>query len=872
LEVLGHVVRKGFMEVPDKALAAVGELEAPKSVKEVQRFLGLVGYFRRFIVNFAAIAVPLTDLTKTGTGGSCGWAWGEPQQAAFELLRARLLQKPVLRMAVRQGGIGYTPFVLETDASDIAVGAVLLQRGEDGHMHPCAYLSRQLQKAERNYTVSERECLAVIFAIGKWRAYIADGPFTVVSDHGALAFLMTQPNLTGRLARWALTLQQYTFKIVHRPGKENAAADALSRLRTVTAAATEGLTTQEDRKLMAEQLRHVSEPTVPQEGDGQSIGGRERPAMTQSRSNASVLIVTRGMAAKTQRTTGGEEQRATSTEKVKSDPSTLVNRWPTKLVWHAEVWMSTATQAALREGAAATALLPSKFRNKVTEDMRKYRAVFNEAGEMPISIAIRRNNTWLEVPPPSARVQMIEQAHRLGHFSALKTAQRIENEGAWWQGLHADAEAMVQRCTACQRDAAHRVYFHAAQSIPIPEGVWDRVHMDLLELPQAKTGERYVMLLVDALSKFPVAYTLANKEAVTVAKALWAAITVFGPMICLHSDNGPEFVNGVVDALVQLHGIQRQLITAYRPQANGLVERMNRVVLQVLRKVCGNTPEEWPTWLDAVMLAIRTATSAATGYSPFALFFGRQYHPLENYMILQLDVERLDGNAEARLVNRVIVTKRVLEDEWRAEARKRAEAAGKRQREGTDRELEGKVVEKRLESGTRVYVKKRVLGHKLAHRFEGPFYIMSDAPSTGEEKRQHYLLGDEYGGRLEGTFPRDFVFEVPQDEVQLSQRQKELYIEGEWEKAIGEVALGRPGPILEGGDEEDQKWAIAKICDIRRDKGGKELVLVEWEGYGTEERQWIEETEIDTEDMIALKRRWLKAERVKKKRGAKESE
>jgi len=246
-------------------------------------------------------------------------------------------------------------------------------------------------------------------------------------------------------------------------------------------------------------------------------------------------------------------------------------------------------------------------------------------------------------------------------------------------------------------------------------GVFDRVHMDLLELPLAQDGSRYVLLFVDALSKFPIAYTTESKEAEEVAGHLWSTIAMFGPMVCLHSDNGAEFVNKVVDTLTTLHGIERHLITAYRPQANGLVERVNRILVAVLRKVSAETPDLWPEWLDFVMLAMRTAVNSSTGFSPFQVFFGREFHPLENYAAFQWE-EGPDweegGVAWEAMVRRVIQVKSVMEQEWREAAGAKGRAAADRQRRSTDKSLGKKVVVERLKRGATVLVRKRVLNNK----------------------------------------------------------------------------------------------------------------------------------------------------------------
>ncbi|KAL0838547.1 hypothetical protein ABMA28_016655 [Loxostege sticticalis] len=172
-----------------------------------------------FILNFAKKSEPLTRLTKK----NARWHWTNEQQESFESLKADLVSAPVLAQADES-----KPYIVKTDASSYAIGAVLVQ-GEGEHEHPVEYASRLLTKAERNYSTTEREALAVVWAIAKFRGYIEGMPITVLTDHQALKWLMTLKSPSGRLARWALQLQAYDITIKYIEGKTNVVADSLSR-------------------------------------------------------------------------------------------------------------------------------------------------------------------------------------------------------------------------------------------------------------------------------------------------------------------------------------------------------------------------------------------------------------------------------------------------------------------------------------------------------------------------------------------------------------------------------------------------------------------------------------------------------------------
>ena len=220
---MGHVVSENGLSPDPAKVQAVANWRVPTNVIEVRSFLGLAGYYRRFIKDFARIAAPLTNLTRKNHP----FTWSLREGEAFNALKTVLQQAPVLQLADQT-----RPYIVTTDASDYAMGAVLSQVWDDGE-HPVAFESRKMNPAEQNYPTHERELLAVIHALRTWRHYLLGRQFTIVSDHHSLKFLQTQPQLSRRQARWLELLAEFDFEIVHRPGKSNVVADALSRLNNI---------------------------------------------------------------------------------------------------------------------------------------------------------------------------------------------------------------------------------------------------------------------------------------------------------------------------------------------------------------------------------------------------------------------------------------------------------------------------------------------------------------------------------------------------------------------------------------------------------------------------------------------------------------
>lgn len=221
---LGYIVStEGIRMDPDKVKAVV-DWPSPDSRKALQRFLGFANFYRRFVRNFSQIVAPLTALTSPRVP----FRWSDTAEAAFAKLKSRFVSAPIL--------IAPDPsrqFVVEVDASEVGVGAVLSQRSSsDDKMHPCAFLSHRLSPAERNYDIGNRELLAVKLALEEWRHWLEGSgvPFIVWTDHKNLEYIRTAKRLNSRQARWALFFGRFDFSLSYRPGSKNVKPDSLSRI------------------------------------------------------------------------------------------------------------------------------------------------------------------------------------------------------------------------------------------------------------------------------------------------------------------------------------------------------------------------------------------------------------------------------------------------------------------------------------------------------------------------------------------------------------------------------------------------------------------------------------------------------------------
>jgi len=224
VEFVGYIIGYGTIQTNPGKVAAITDYPVPKTVRQVRRFLGMTGWYRRFIRNFASLTAPISDLLKKNKT----FKWTEEANEAFKTLKTKLTTAPVLTTPDFS-----KPFCIQCDASSVGIGGVLTQANEVGEEMPIAFVSQKLSTTQQKYNVTEKECLAAIKCLEKFRPYVEGHEFKIITDHASLKWLMSQKNLSTRLAHWSLKIQGYNFTFEHRKGTDNVVPDALSRVDMV---------------------------------------------------------------------------------------------------------------------------------------------------------------------------------------------------------------------------------------------------------------------------------------------------------------------------------------------------------------------------------------------------------------------------------------------------------------------------------------------------------------------------------------------------------------------------------------------------------------------------------------------------------------
>ena len=220
VDFLGYRLSENGIQPQERLVSTIRDFARPESRKAVKSFLGMAGFYRNFIPNFAEIARPLNNLTSDNVK----FQWDESCESAFAELKRLLSTEPVLAFP-RLG----EPFVVDVDASDVAFGGVLMQKGKDGVLHPVAYFSDSVKASQNGWAPTTKEAFALVLAVRHWYVYLAGTEFVLNSDHNPLVFLRSQKDPRGKFSRWILELEEFDYVVKYVPGVENVKADALSR-------------------------------------------------------------------------------------------------------------------------------------------------------------------------------------------------------------------------------------------------------------------------------------------------------------------------------------------------------------------------------------------------------------------------------------------------------------------------------------------------------------------------------------------------------------------------------------------------------------------------------------------------------------------
>ena len=574
VKFLGHVVSSQGIKTDPEKVESVKTWPTPADVKELQGFLGLASYYRRFISDFSIIAEPLNKLCRKGVP----FHWLQEQQSAFEELKHRLTSAPVLAYPDFSPGVG--SFILDTDASQqLGLGAVLSQSQQDGTERVIAYASRSLNDHEKNYCTTRLEMLALVTYVDYFRYYLLGRRFRLRTDHHSLTWLMTFKEPQGQVARWLERLQEYNFEVEHRAGRSHGNADAMSR---------------KPRRY---------------HGDCPSCGQLPKPQSQVSTVDSSA-----------QKRSEISWAADGIVEAQLEDPDVgLVLRWlsqnkvkPTKQ----ELQPMSHTTRAVWAQFELLQLQDGVLVLKDAKDRQGY-----------------RNRTVLPSKLIKPAIKELHDGVAGGHLGRMKTLRKMKTR-FWRPGMTKEVHRYCDNCLTCAQCKSKPRPRAPLQSIPSGNPM-QRVHIDIVgPLPRTKKGNCYILTAECSFTKWVEAWAIPNQRASTCAKTLvrhW--ICRFGVPDSIHSDQGRNFESKVFEEMCHLLQMHKSRSTAYHPEGNGQVENFHKTLKAMLKARVEGNPKGWDEQLDFAMMAYRSSVHSSTGHTPFEMMFGREMRvPLDVMM------------------------------------------------------------------------------------------------------------------------------------------------------------------------------------------------------------------------------------------------
>ena len=627
---LSHVVTpEGISPQPEK-VEGIKEYPPPTTVSGVRRFLGMAGHYRRYVKNFSRIAEPLRSLT----GGESselketllGDSWTPACTLAFEQLKTALGEAPVLAFADYD-----VPFRVTTDASLGGLGAVLSQISpKDGLEHPVAFSSRALNDAEKNYPAHKLEFLALKWAVtDQYKDYLYGSriPFAVETDNNPLTYAFTTARLDATGHRWVAALANYNFSIGYKKGSQNVVADALSRVHCIEE--------EPGRDDQARPLVKFAEGDEARELDVQGVSALLNAAVTPAgvEPHRDVPCLAELL--------GEVEREAKDAVIVKAAHIQRFNIAGCN--WEAAQKQDPNLAAIIRwlkEGCKGVARRdgPAKYASAGTNnDLNSYNGD-RASLVLKNGLAYRRrkdetrNLVFFQfLVPHGSRGQAIKGCHEdVGHPGRDRTRALLK-ERFHWPTLMEDAAAAVKNCKMClalnSKGSSTKAPLHPiAARMPM-----ELIHVDFLriEVPpvagKSPSEFRNILVISDHYTRFAVAILCRDQTAASAAKALWDGFFMsYGFPEKIITDQGKAFESRLFRELCALAGTQKLRTTAYHPQTNGQVERLNKTILRMLRRLTPDHKAEWENHLATLVHAYNCTRSEVTGYSPFYLMFGRR--------------------------------------------------------------------------------------------------------------------------------------------------------------------------------------------------------------------------------------------------------
>lgn len=656
---LGHIISdKGIAPDPDK-VKALDEYPVPKNSDEVKRFVAFANYYRKFIPRFAELSVPLNKLCRK----YARFEWTDECGTAFLTLKNALSHYPVLQYPDFSEK---NEFILQTDASNSAIGAVLSNKDN----RPVAYTSRSLNKAELNYPVTHKELLAIYWSVRHFRPYLYGRRFKIVTDHKPLVYLFSLTDPSSRLTKFRLGLEEYDFYVEYVKGCENVTADALSRIR---------LTTEDLKDMNRDMVAVMTRRQYKSMTEQECVLNKDSPSIRPDQPNIVEVLKQPKNCTELVLTTSPEMKAFLK------DVDEHVGSF-----YYVPLRLSLYFSQNTRSASPRDGMLRDLVEITKKAQIRELYILKNNSSEKFIKWIgkeIKSNPDWggprinvvqgvRKIVDKDEKRIILNDFHLLptsGHAGINRMTNNIKRYYCW-PGLDNDVADFVKRCDDCQKQKHCNRYTRQPMVITTTADYsFQKVYLDVVgPLPTDASEFSYILTLQCELTKFVEAYPLKSKDTVSVARSFGENFILrYGIPQEIATDRGSEFMSAIMSEVCKLLKINETHSTAYHHQSIGSLENSHKALGAYLRIQSENNAATWSTWIPYWCFSYNNSVHTETKYTPFELVFGRKckipsnltstvdpIYNFENYPIeLKYRLQKAHADAKSNLMNSKIKRK-----------------------------------------------------------------------------------------------------------------------------------------------------------------------------------------------------------------------
>jgi len=567
LEFLGFNLNGNGMRASEKNIVKVKQFPVPKSRKELQRFLGMSNFNRRFIKNYAHITAPMARLTSE----KVPFLWGEAEQEAFTTIKEALQTATMLHLPDWS-----KKFQIFSDASDVAVGATLCQEDDNKKMVVLGYHSKTLSGCEKRWGATDKEMYGVISASRKWECYCSNGVI-FHTDHQPLTTMKKTKSPRGKRARWLMELENFDYSLVYIEGKKNVSADYLSRIETVD---NEKPDNRHDEKIYAvKEDWSITEEVLDQASKWFTDDGR---------------LTSEGEMYKMQSVELLQDTVYISSDITEDDQFPSIERIKT---------------AQLEDEDMAHALEQLKESDYVKKgrysDFEKDRNGLLVKGER-IVIPFRLRN------------KVMTEFHGQNHLGIENTVIMLKNRFHWW-GMVSDVKKFVKSCRTCSKCKRHELPKAKMELGTSPPKPLQRLAIDFASMPTSSEGYNSFLVMVDANSKLHAVAVCKDQKGATVVAAIWTKwIAYHGVPYEIISDQGQSIDGEAVRTLCKTLKCKKLHSSPYHPQGNSSAERVIGTLKTMMRSMLdsrGLSVRQWDEVIDEAVLVSNNITNKSSKFT-----------------------------------------------------------------------------------------------------------------------------------------------------------------------------------------------------------------------------------------------------------------